>query len=222
MNKETHYNEALSYEASMRYMIEQSNKRAWLIAFIGIALSFLSVIALVLLVPLKTVQPYVIRVDNTTGMVDIITALKKEDITGNEALDKYFISEYVKKREGYYYDMLNSDYVTTQLLSSDKVAQEYRAIYEGENARDKIFKNTIEVKANILSITLGESAGVKTSTIRIQTTTTNQTSKLKTESVKIVTLSYDYYPNDAKESVRLANPLGFKVLTYRVDNEVQK
>ncbi|ENP5975232.1 type IV secretion system protein, partial [Campylobacter jejuni] len=136
------------------------------------------------------------------------------------ALDKYFISTYVKVREGYYYDLLNQDYLLTQLMSSEKVANEYRALYEGDNARDQILKNSNEVSVQILSIVLGESNGVKTATVRAIITTKNLTSKGTTQATKVITLSYDYILAKASEENRFLNPLGFKVLTYRIDDEV--
>lgn len=200
--------------------MKKSNKRAWLIAFISIFIAIISIIAVVLLTPLKTIEPYVIRVDNTTGMVDILTMLDEKEIKANEALDKYFISTYVKAREGYYYDLLNQDYLLTQLMSSEKVANEYRALYEGDNARDQILKNSNEVSVQILSIVLGESNGVKTATVRAIITTKNLTSKGTTQATKVITLSYDYILAKASEENRFLNPLGFKVLTYRIDDEV--
>ncbi|EAJ2045747.1 type IV secretion system protein [Campylobacter coli] len=214
------FNSAMDYEASFRYLIDKSNKRAWLIAFVSIFIAIISIVAVVLLTPLKTIEPYVIRVDNTTGMVDILTMLDEKEISSNEALDKYFISQYVKAREGYYYELLNQDYLLTQLMSSEKVANEYRAWYEGENARDQILKNSNEVSVQILSIVLGESNGVKTATVRAIITTKNLTSKGTTQATKVITLSYDYILAKASEENRFLNPLGFKVLTYRIDDEV--
>ncbi|EAK1815840.1 type IV secretion system protein [Campylobacter jejuni] len=214
------FNSAMDYEASFRYLIDKSNKRAWLIAFVSIFIAIISIVAVVLLTPLKTIEPYVIRVDNTTGMVDILTMLDEKEIKANEALDKYFISTYVKAREGYYYDLLNQDYLLTQLMSSEKVANEYRALYEGDNARDQILKNSNEVSVQILSIVLGESNGVKTATVRAIITTKNLTSKGTTQATKVITLSYDYILAKASEENRFLNPLGFKVLTYRIDDEV--
>lgn len=219
-NKNFDTNLALDYEASFRYLIEKSNQRAWIITFISIFITILSIIAVVLLTPLKTIEPYVIRVDNTTGMVDILTILDEKEITKNEALDKYFISTYVKAREGYYYELLNQDYLLTQLMSSEKVANEYRSWYEGENARDQILKNSNEVSVQILSIVLGESNGVKTSTIRAMIITKNLNTKATSQATKVITLSYDYLLARASEENRMLNPLGFKVLTYRVDEEV--
>ena len=215
------FNTAIDYEASFRYLIEKSNKRSWLIAFISIFIAIISIIAVVLLTPLKTIEPYVIRVDNTTGMVDILTMLDEKEISSNEALDKYFISQYVKAREGYYYELLNQDYLLTQLMSSEKVANEYRAWYEGENARDQILKNSNEVNVQILSIVLGNSNGVKTSTIRAKIITKNLNTRGLSESTKVITLSYDYILAKASEENRILNPLGFKVTNYRIDEEIR-
>ncbi|EDO7891034.1 type IV secretion system protein [Campylobacter coli] len=215
------FNSAMDYEASFRYLIDKSNKRAWLIAFVSIFIAIISIVAVVLLTPLKTIEPYVIRVDNTTGMVDILTMLDEKEISSNEALDKYFISQYVKAREGYYYELLNQDYLLTQLMSSEKVANEYRAWYEGENARDQILKNSNEVNVQILSIVLGNSNGVKTSTIRAKIITKNLNTRGLSESIKVITLSYDYILAKASEENRILNPLGFKVTNYRIDEEIR-
>nr|WP_270967327.1 type IV secretion system protein [Campylobacter upsaliensis] len=119
-------------------------------------------------------------------------------------------------------ELLNQDYLLTQLMSSENVANEYRALYEGDNARDQILKNSNEVSVQILSVVLGESNGVKTSTIRANITTKNLSSRGTSQATKVITLSYDYTLGKASEENRLLNPLGFKVLTYRIDNEVEK
>lgn len=216
------HKDSLDFETSVKYLIEQSNKRAWLVAFIGVIVAILSVTAVVFLTPLKTVEPYVIRVDNTTGMVDILTILNEQEITQNEALDKHFITRYIKAREGYYFDMLNEDYVFVQLLSSPQIAENYRAIYSGESARDTKLGNFTQIEVEIFSITLGESNGTKTATARANLKTTNKNSKAQTSATKVITLSYEYQLSAANEETRLLNPLGFKVLNYRVDEEITR
>ncbi|CUU79055.1 type IV secretion system protein [Campylobacter fetus subsp. venerealis] len=219
MSKDYDFNTGLDFEASVRYMVEKSNSRAWLVAFCAIFVAVISIVAVILLTPLKTVEPYVIRVDNVTGMVDIITKLDVEQINQNEALDKYFVGTYVKAREGYYYELLNSDYILVQLMSSDQIAAGYREIYSGDNARDQILKNNTEVKVHILSIVLGSSNGVKTATVRANLVTKTD-NKGESVSTKVITLSYDYLTGLINEENRIQNPLGFKVLTYRVDDEI--
>ena len=216
------YKDSFDFETSVKYLIEQSNKKAWLIAIVSIFITLLSILAVLVLTPLKTVEPYVIRVDNTTGMVDILTTLDEKQITQNEALDKHFIGQYIKAREGYFFDMLNQDYIFTQLLSSPEVAESYRAIYSGENSRDSRLGSFTKVEVNILSVVLGESNGIKTATARINLKSTNKNSKEESLSTKVITLSYKYLLNEMQEKNRILNPLGFKVLTYRIDEEISK
>lgn len=217
---------ALSYVASIRYLVEKSNKRAWLIAIISAIIAFASICAIAYMTPLKQSVPYVIRVDNTTGMVDIITSVKDTEFSSNEALDKYFTSLYVKTREGYHYNLLTQDYTLTQILSSPQVAQDYVKIYEGANARQEILKNNNEVSIDINSVVLGESADIKTATIRFNATTSalsNSGKNTVQTSAKVATLSYEYSPADlTTEDERLQNPLGFKVTTYRIDDEIRR
>lgn len=189
-------------------------------SFFSVIVALASVLAVSFLTPLKTVEPYVIRVDNVTGMVDILTTLNEEKITSNEALDKHFITQYVKAREGYYYDMLNKDYVLVQLLSSPEVASDYRLIYEGENARDAELKNNYQIDPQILSIVLNNSNGVKIATTRLKLKIFNKSTQGIVEKMIVVTLSYDYFLEAIREQDRLDNPLGFKVLNYRVDEEI--
>lgn len=216
------YSDAVDFESSIRYLVEQSNKRAWLIAFVSVGVAILSIVAVLLLTPLKTVEPYVIRVDNTTGMVDILTILDEEQISSIEALDKHFVAQYIKAREGYYYDMLNQDYIFVQLLSTPEIAESYRQIYTGDNARDTRLGNATQVEVQIISIVLGESAGAKTATARINLKTTNKNSKAENIVTKVITLTYTYQTAQVDEENRLLNPLGFKVSNYRVDEEVTR
>ena len=218
--------DAISYEASIRYLVEKSNKRAWTVAIVSAFIALVSIVAIMLLTPLKQAIPYVIRVDNTTGMVDIITSVNESEFTANEALDKYFVGQYIKIREGYYYNILTNDYMLTQIYSAPNVAKEYVEIYEGANARQEILKANNEVNIDIISIVLGESAGIKTATVRFNQNTKaiSQTgTTLVGTSVKVATLTYEYSPTDlTTEDERLKNPLGFKVLNYRIDDEIRR
>ena len=220
INSKNFDRQALDFETSLSYMAKKSTQRAWIVAFFLFFVALASVLAVSFLTPLKTVEPYVIRVDNVTGMVDILTTLNEEKITSNEALDKHFITQYVKAREGYYYDMLNKDYVLVQLLSSPEVASDYRLIYEGENARDAELKNNYQIDPQILSIVLNNSNGVKIATTRLKLKIFNKSTQGIVEKMIVVTLSYDYFLESIREQDRLDNPLGFKVLNYRVDEEI--
>lgn len=214
---------ALDFEASKRVIEEKSLKVAWIIALTMTVITVLLVIAIIIMLPLKSKVPFMVKVDQSNGAVDIVPILKEKTITTSEATDKHFVNQYVIKRESYYHDLLDSDYVTVQAMSSDRIAQEYRKIYEGETGRAEVYKDNFLVEVNIKSIVLGVSAGTKIATIRADIMKKDLKTKYKSRPVsKVITLSYTYIPSlIQKEKLRLNNPLGFQVMTYRTDNEVR-
>ena len=216
--------EAMSYNSNVRYLIEVSNKRAWLVSFIFGFIAIISIIAVFLLTPLKQSVPYVIRVDNVTGMVDIISTLKDQTVVSknSEALDKYFTANYVKLREQYYWDILEQDYYTVQVFSSNRISAEYQNIYAGANSRVKNLQNSVEVEIQIISVVLTNSAGANVATIRFNEIVKDLQSKTSKQTTKVATLTYEYVKELTTEKERVMNPLGFKVNTYRIDSEIAR
>ena len=76
---------------------------------------------------------------------------------------------------------------------------------------------------DVISVALSNSAGANVATIRFNLITKDLEGGAKKSAAKIVTLSYEYAPATlTTEEERLKNPLGFKVLTYRVDDEIRR
>src|SRR3546814_21200680 len=58
--------------------------------------------AVLALSPLKTVVPYVVTVDRSTGATEVTQELRGDKtITYDEAIRKYFLADYVRAREGW-------------------------------------------------------------------------------------------------------------------------
>jgi len=217
--------DALDFETSIAYLAHESEKRAWRVAIIACLLAFVLGVAIFLLTPLKTAVPYVIRYDSTTGHTDIITGATEQNIDINEAVSKYFVSRYINLREGYYYETLQEDYNLVQIFSSQSVSDEYRLLYDGQNSR--YVKNGAKVieKIEIVSVVLGQAAELATATARIKILTYDKSNaqKLPVEKNKVITLTFKYTPEiKMNEFQRLNNPLGFQVISYRVDNEITR
>lgn len=214
----------IEIEDSRMLELYKSKKIAWIYTSIFATISVILAIVILRMMPLKTVVPYVIKENMVTGETRIVTMLDKETLTTVESTDKFFTSDYTKKREEYYYDILAKDYYQVMLYSNENVQKEYKSIYTGENARDKILHNKYKVEVEILSVVLGESAGTKIATIRSKIKTVDLQSKTKGITKFITsTLAYEFQPNKVmSEEDRLLNPLGFTVLTYRKDREVNQ
>ena len=213
---------ALDFETSRSYLINKSNKRAWLVAIISLFVTVLLVIAIVVMLPLKRVDVVAVKVDKN-GFVEIVTNLQEEVMKTDEAIDKHFIARYVKTREQYYYNTLNQDYERTQMLSSKLVSDNYiKFMTADKTGRYETLKNKFEIEAEILSIVLNDSNGTKTSTIRVQTKEKDLTTSNVKENIKVITLTYDYLPMKQNSKSRLENPLGFVINSYRIDEEIKE
>jgi len=212
---------AMSFEVSKRAQEEKSKKVAWIIAGVMTVITFLLSIGIVSLLPLKTVEPFLVEVNKSNGMVNVVPVLKEKTITTLEATDKHFVSLYVQKREAYYHDILDDDYVKVQSMSTSKVAKEYIRMYEGANGRAEILQDDFNVRVNIKSIVLGVSAGTKMATVRVEIRKKDLKSNFSEKPIiKVITLAYKYVPElKQKEKLKLFNPLGFQVTTYRTDRE---
>jgi len=76
----------------------RSARRAWVIAAVATTVALAAVVAVAALTPMKSVEPFVIRVDNATGVVDVVPVLKGKSAE-SEAVTRYLIPQYVIDRE---------------------------------------------------------------------------------------------------------------------------
>src|SRR6185312_12906092 len=104
------FKKAIDWESSRVHLIELSERRAWKIAMAAVITTLLSWIALVLLLPLKESVPYLIKVNKESGAHEILTHLDSKTVTQDEVMDKYWVSNYVRAREGYDWYTLKKDY----------------------------------------------------------------------------------------------------------------
>lgn len=225
MRKRVRSEEVGSYIAESRglerdYLLElqKSAKRAWLVAGTATIGALGTVAAIAGLTPLKTVEPFVLRVDNATGRVEPITRLSNAQETYGEAVDRYFLNTYVLNREGYDYNTIQTTYNTTALLSSPAVQKEYFAIYEGPEGRDKVLTNRARIVVNVASITPTRQGG--TAVVRFSTQQVNSNGDPAPVLNWVGTVAYKYINTPTNEADRRINPLGFQVTSYRADPEV--
>lgn len=213
-----YHQEAMSWETSRVLQLEKSERRAWTVAAVSAVTVLLSWLAIVFMMPLKEAVPYVIRVDNATGVPDIVTTLKEKSVAGDEVMDKFWVAKYVRAHETYDWYSLQEEYETVNLLSSPGVAADYNKRFEGEGALDKTFGNNVRVTVAVASIVLsGKGVATVRFTKRIRTLADGR----EDVSQWVATIGYEYRGTaKLRESVRLTNPFGFQALTFRLDEEV--
>ncbi|MBE5164910.1 type IV secretion system protein [Vibrio parahaemolyticus] len=216
------FEDALDFEVSKSIMAAISEHRAWSITKGACGLTALSWIALALLMPLKTVEPYVVTVDKNSGQTQVVRVLSQETdtLTQQEAIDRYWLANYLRWREVYDWYTLQNDYNNTLAFSSPTVKTEYASIFEGEKALDAVWGKRIKATVSILSIV--NDAQNHIATIRFEKTIKNVEDRGTGQtSVWIATVGYRYVPDkEMTEQERLINPLAFEITSYRVDPEL--
>ena len=72
-----------------------SRNRAWIMAFFCMGIAALSLLTLILILLLKTFEPYVVTVDQTTGYLEVTKALYDGSLTQDEAVTQANLVKYV-------------------------------------------------------------------------------------------------------------------------------
>ena len=166
----------------------------------------------------RTVEPFVIEIEKKSGIVHLVDPVTVKQYSANEVLNNYFISEYIKAREIFDPYHYNYNYHTkVRLFSSSSVYNEFRNYIRSQNLDDlfNLYSDYVKSEFKIRSIQkLGDDA--------LQVRFTIEFTKKDGSSVrknKIVIMSYRYAELEMDSQQRYINPLGFQVISYRVDDE---
>lgn len=219
-----HFAQARGWEANYETLRARSERRAWLVAAAACTIALTAVISLAFLAPLRRTVPYLFAMDKATGNVEYVGAIDRRRVLGyQELLDKHWAQRYILARESYTYRLLQGDYDTVLGLSSEAVARDYAKLYEGPNARDVKYGSNVEIKANVISVQLSKNPAGLQAVARFTKNPRRVESDLPDPTQYFVaTIAYEYAPTMfGREQDLLANPLGYKVTSYRVDAELE-
>lgn len=220
---EAYLNEAAGWDADRVKTAERSVKRAWIVASVAFALACMAVGALALLTPFKSVQPFVIRVDNTSGVVDVVPVYEgTSDI--EPLVTRALLTQYVIACERYFYAMAEADYETCGAFNSPQRNQELLALWNRNNPQSplNVYKDgtTVRVQVRSVSFIKRESGTDDLAQVRFMRVTRPGGSGVEQPTYWIATIQYTYTKPATDEKLRSLNPLGFRVIDYRKEPEV--
>ena len=193
-------------------------KLAWTIAVVAAILAIVAVLAVAMLTPLKTVQPYVIRVDRSSGETQIVTALKgPKPRTYEDAVNRYFISQYVRLREGWLNDAARENAYAVMLMSDQNEAQRYLS---GVQSSNRTAPSNIYGDKGFVSVAIRSISFLSPSVAQVRYTKVinyGRSTPVAQNWNAILTFKFTSAPELEKD--RNLNPLGFQVVKYRSDPE---
>jgi type IV secretion system protein VirB8 len=214
----SYFTEARSWNADQIRSAERSRRFAWGVAACAGVVATVAVGAVAALAPLKTVEPFVVRVDRATGAVDVMTALKSDKpLTYDEAVTKHFLAQYVRARETWLAPAAEANFRQVSIMSTPAEQQRWGDAFRPANPQSPqvVYGPTGDAQIAIRSVTF-----VADGVANIRFHRTVRQSQQVTESDWIATVAFLYTQAPMAEGDRLRNPLGFQVTSYRADPEV--
>lgn len=213
--QDQYFEEAKSWETDRNKQLRRSVRTAWTTTAAFGVLALCALVAVAGLTPLKQTELRVIRVDNSTGIVDVVNALKDGKENYDEAVNKYFIQWYVRYREGYTRDLAEEYYYNTGLMSGGVEQQRYFASFNPKNPLSplNVYGAYAKVKIKVKS----------TSFISPTVALVRYTKEIERGSDRAqithwaATVTFRYTSAPMAERDRAVNPLGFQVTDYRND-----
>ncbi len=160
----------------------------------------------------KSLEPYVVELEEKTGIATVVDQLTAQNFTGDQMIRKYFINAFVHAASGYDPKTYKMDVDKVRLFSTFGVYSDFR---NRINARELGADGRIEVRIKSIQFTDNNTAQ-----IRIVQQTTTQQDSIKTKD-QVITFGFYFSPEmNLTMEERLINPLGFQVNKYLIADEV--
>lgn len=212
-----------SFKDSEVELLRASNKdkNKLIIAFGVIAL--MAVASNMLLMPLKTVETFFLRVDNNSGFTDIVRpADMVQDSTRID--DEFWLASYVRTRESYNWYSQKGAYAFVQALSYSGVFSAYRNFQLSPKGYTAVLTDTAQISTEVNGITfLTRENGTGTAHVRFTKSVLDRDGNpdpQRPATAWLAVISYDYKNSAKSKGVQWLNPRGFGVSSYSTSEEV--
>lgn len=215
---ENHLEYGKQWNQEIYLSLKRRTKLAWVVAGTSLATALLSATALIIVMPLKEPVPYVITVDRQSGYLEIAQTLKDSQLAKQDAVRDYDIARYVTSRESYNASILAENYEKVQSLSEANAAKDFKILWDDQNPLNPStildWNGTIEIQIHSV-MPLNE----KTASVRFRRIL-KQNGNITESGNFTAILTYRYSNQKQTNQERLMNPLGFKVSSYSVTEEI--
>lgn len=196
---------------------------AWRVAAAACLCVVALAVALALLVPLKRTEPYLIRVDSRSGVVDVVP-LYRGHATFKQAVARYFLAHYINVCERFDYAMAELDYEQCGAFNSARLNQALYARWSRSNPRSPLNAHkdgsSVAVRIESVSFFKQDPGAPDLAQVRFARIVREADGASGRVSHWIASLKYAFGRPSADARTRRWNPLGFEVLDLELEPEV--
>jgi type IV secretion system protein VirB8 len=220
---EGYFREAESWDADRAAQFRRSARTAWRVAAAGWTCAVATALALAMLMPLKRVDPFVVRVDSATGVVDVVPVYAG-GATPEEAVTRYFLTHYLTVCERFNFATAESDYEECGAFHSAQRNQAWYALWTATNPASplNLHKDGSMVRVQVKSVSFfTRSSGLSDlAQVRYLKAARQGSAAEETFTHWTATIQYAYGEPSKDPKTRRWNPLGFKIVDFRSEPEV--
>ncbi len=190
-----------------------------LITLIALGTTFMSLFIIAQLIPQKSIEPYVIQIDPKTGITETVDPLTAKELTSNEAVNNYFIVQYIRAREGYNATDLVHNYNIVRLMSEQKNVYPRFLDAAGPNNPESNIARIGTLGTRTITFKSISYLSPQIAQARV-TITEKGLQQRPTEYHRIILVAFEYVKMNLSTEERYLNPLGFRVNDYQINEDV--
>jgi type IV secretion system protein VirB8 len=204
---------------SSKYQIVSAQRNIlFFVSFFAVTTVMVSVIFVKTIMSSKSLVPYVIELEEKTRIPVVVEQLDKTSFTADMTLKRYFLYNYLKAVAGYNPATFKEDYRKVRLQSSYNV---FNGLYDKMNPRSNKSPAKIVGNAGLIEIDLKSMTFVNPNkvTVRYRTRKSGQIQGFPNTDM-IADIEFIFANLDLTAEERYINPLGFQVVRYTADQEL--
>jgi type IV secretion system protein VirB8 len=218
-----YFREAAGWDADRISAAHRGARLAWRVAACGWFCAMAASLALVMLMPLKRVDPFVVRVDNATGIVDVVPVYDGS-AKPDQAVTRYFLTHYITVCERFNFATAESDYEECGAFHAAQRNQAWYALWNPANAASplNLHKDGSTVRVQVESVSFFQRASGLTDLAQVRYLKAERQGAGADERFThwIATVQFAYTAPSKDPRVRRWNPLGFKIIELTSEPEV--
>jgi type IV secretion system protein VirB8 len=219
----SYFAEAAFWDADRAAQAKHSERVAWIVAGAGWVAAVTASLAVLFLTPLKQVEPFVVRVDNSTGVVDVVPVYDgKEEIA--ETVTRYLLTHYVSVCERFNFSTAESDYEECGAFHTALRNQAWYAAWNPSNPASplNVNKDGTTIRSQVTSVSFFKRGNGVADLAQVRYVKGKRMGGGMDEQVThwIATIQYAYTDPSTDPRIRRWNPLGFKIVDFKPEPEV--
>ena len=226
LNKPSTYKddaEAASWFHDQYRMAIVRASRSFVLALLFGLIAVTAVGAVWYLLPLRTLKPVVVTIDSRTGLVTAVQQYENgAKLMENEAIVQSYLYRYAIARLTYDPTVdLNRNYDIVRVMTASEANNEFENEISNSNPNSpaNVFKTSTIRSVHVSSVS---PLSKDTAQVRLSTALKRNGNQSESEKFWVAVIRYRFTNAPLEIQERFENPLGFQVVSFRLDQESAK